>query len=106
MTLPEAVMLLVGGVWGAITLLLTLNNASLRTQLRNATQVGVTAIEGRIKAEAALTGAREVFEQQLKRPVVVLFNDEQVVALSDRLIQLLFIPAAQAVKRELSDKKQ
>lgn len=102
----QVLSLVVGGVWGAFTLLLMLNNAALRTKLLNATKVGTDALEKASKYEANLEEARSFFEQQLKRPSAAFFNDAQVESLATRLVQLLFVPVAQAVKRELSKKEQ
>jgi hypothetical protein len=102
----DVLFLVVGGVWGALTLLALLNNLSLRTKLNNATNLTLESMEKVKKAEANLEEARLVFQQQLQRPAAAFFSEEQVVSLSNRLVQLLFVPAAQAVKRELSEQKQ
>jgi hypothetical protein len=104
--------ILVGTLIGSAVCYALGSNVMLRIQLTSARKTlaetmhqHADAVDRARQSEALLVDARAIFEEQLKRPCVAYFGEEQVKDLGNILVKNLFVPAALAARRELEGKK-
>ena len=103
--MPLSIAALVFGLWGAATLYLFACRTLDKSRLSEKDQALAHALKAvrdmaaeKRTAENNLADARRYFEEQLKRPAMAFFTDEQVATFAKSLAKMLFVESSKFAK--------